>query len=228
MNRETGKMNRNTLATWATVALLAIGVTANAAIITPTIAANHAGTFTAFAGNDVNHIVDGSGFTENLSDITLSTHDAGTWITGWFSDGNDVGNPLVDFDLGGTYTVTAAHIWNYNDPNPKNRDNWGVNGFTLIFSSDATFGNGDDTSQSFASLPVADGTNTYTGSHYTLTPVANVAYIRLKSDTNHVPGQTIQALSEVRFSSTVVPEPASLAMGLAGLTLIAARRRRSA
>ena len=80
---------------------------------------------------------------------------------------------------------------------------WGVEDFTLIFSQDATFGNGDDTSQSFTGMAQAPGTNDYTGEHFAHTPVAGVTHIRLQVDTPI--GGSFTGLSEVRFGGVSGP-----------------------
>ena len=145
----------------------------------------------------------GSGFTV-ADPIETSTHGNGGWPTSthWFSTAADKANPHVDFDLGGTFTVEKAHIWNYNGL-PAGDLTWGGDDFTLIFSQDGIFGNGDDSSQSF-SLSQAPGLASYTGEHFMLTPVPGVTNIRLQVD---VPiGGSFTGLSEVRFSGSVVPD----------------------
>lgn len=153
-------------------------------------------------------------------DVTTWTHESSNWNSGidggWFS--GETSNPFVDFDLGGTYTVSEAHIWNWNGRTDTN--DWNAIGVTLIFSEDAFFGNADDSSQTIT-LSQASGQSTYTGEHFTLTQVPNVTKIRLEV-TSSGPS-TITGLSEVRFSA--IPEPSgAIVFGLAGLALLGCRR----
>jgi hypothetical protein len=201
----------------AAMGTLALAATsANAAVIIPVSATASS----EFNGNASASNLLGAGFTA-LDPIESSTHGNGSWgsSTHWFSTGADKATPTVDFDLGGTFTVGTAHIWNWNG----GESGWGVKDFTLIFSQDATFGNGDDTSQTFTGMPEASMAADYTGEHFTLTPAAGVTNIRLQVDTPY--GGSFTGLSEVRFSEAV-PEPSTTALlGLGGLALILRRRK---
>lgn len=199
-NQPLMKTRNHTLLHHAALACLALAATsAIAEVITP-VSATASSEFNATNGAASNLL--GPGFTA-LDPIETSTHANGGWGTSahWFSTGADKATPHVDFDLGGTFTVGAAHIWNYNG-NPDL--SWGVKDFTLIFSQDAIFGNGDDTAQSFTGMALAPGTTTYTGELFTLTPEVGVTNIRLQVDTPN--GGSFTGLSEVRFSGSVVPD----------------------
>jgi len=207
------------LAAMAGIAL-ATSSASQAAVIT-TMSATGGTRFFSDARDDPANLI-GPGITEvNPSDVTTWTHENSTWSAApnghWFS--SEGSTPFVEFDLGGTYTVSDAHIWNYNGAPDIN--SWNAVGITLIFSEDATFGNPDDSSQNLT-LSSASGLTTYTGEHFTLTSVADVTNIRLEITSTG--GSSITGLSEVRFSA--VPEPSTTALlGLGGLALIFRRRK---
>ena len=194
-------------------AFAGLAVSVNAAVIIP----DSATASSQFNGTsaDASNLL-GDGFTA-LDPIETSTHANGSWGGGehWFGSGS----PTVDFDLGGTYTVGEAHVWNWN---ASNDTNWGVKDFTLVFSTDGLF-DGGEASQSFTNIGQGTGLADYTGEHFTLTPVAGVTHIRLQVDTPT--GGSFTGLSEVRFSEAV-PEPTTTALlGLGGLALILRRRK---
>lgn len=165
----------------------------------------------------------GPGITAS-GDVTTWTHSNQTWPENvhWlssFSNANP-GQAWVEFDLGGTYTVGTAHIWNFNTTE-ANRAARSASTIRLIFSEDSTFGNADDSFQDL-SLNPGTGLTTYTGAHIALTSVADVTNIRLEIRSNG--GDNFAAMSEVRFS--VVPEPSTAL--LSGLGLLALLRRQRA
>ena len=210
------KLNQSikTILPLAAFALTAASV--NAAVIIPD-SATASSEFNA--NGSASHLL-GAGFTA-LDPIETSTHENGSWGTSvyWFSSGADKASPSIDFDLGGTFTVGEAHVWNWN---ASNDTNWGVKDFTLVFSTDGLF-DGGEASQSFTNIGQGTGLASYTGEHFTLTPVAGVTHIRLQVDTPT--GGSFTGLSEVRFSEAV-PEPTTTALlGLGGLALILRRRK---
>ena len=198
-------------------AMGSLALSANAAVIIP-VSATASSEFNATNGAASNLL--GPGFTA-LDPIVTSTHANGPWGSSdhWFSSGADKANPTIDLDLGGTFTVGEAHVWNWN---PSNDTNWGVTDFTLIFSTDGLF-DGGEASQSFTNIGQGTGLATYTGEHFTLTPVAGVTHIRFQVDT--ATGGSFTGLSELRFSEAI-PEPSAAALlGLGGLALLRRRRK---
>jgi len=181
--------------------ILALGAMPVAADVITTMTATGGTRFFTDARDDPANLI-GPGITEvNPSDVTTWTHENSTWSATpnghWFSSKGSSPIAFAEFDLGGTYTVSDAHIWNYNGAPDIN--SWNATGVTLIFSEDATFGNGDDSSQNLTLSP-ASGLTTYTGEHFTLTSVADVTNIRL--EITSAGGSSITGLSEVRFSGT--------------------------
>ena len=182
--------------------ILALGAMPAAADVITTMTATGGTRFFTDARDDPANLI-GPGITEvNPSDVTSWTHENSTWSAlpnaGWFSSKGSTPIAFVEFDLGGTYTVSDAHIWNYNGA--PDITQWNAVNVTLIFSEDATFGNGDDSSQNLTLSP-ASGLTTYTGEHFSLTSVADVTNIRLEI-TSAGPS-SITGLSEVRFSGTI-------------------------
>ena len=107
------KTRNHTLLSLAAFAGLALAATsATAEVITP-VSATASSEYNATNGAAGNLL--GPGFTA-LDPIESSTHANGAWGTSahWFSSAADKATPHIDFDLGGTFTVGAAHIWNYN------------------------------------------------------------------------------------------------------------------
>lgn len=197
--------------TMMVLAALAVGNAAQAQVITTMSVTNIQG----FNADSLNTNLLGPGWTDT-GNIYTSTHIFAGWGTGnhWLGGSTGAQPWAVDFSLGGTYTVDEAHIWNLNSA-----DAFQATSTTMIFSQDATFGNGDDISVVQA-LSLPTGGNAYTGEHFTLTPMANVTHVRVEV----IGAGSFVGLSEVRFSA--VPEPSSFAlMALGGVALFILRRR---
>lgn len=201
---------------------------AQAVVITP-VGAVASNRFFNNAQDDPANLL-GPGLTE-LDPIETSTHDNSNWNalpnTGWFADERVDANPTVDFDLGGTFTVEKAHIWNWNGSTDV--VNWGVMEFSLTYSEDAIFGNGDDTTQAGLILNPASGLLSYTGEHYAVASVPDVTNVRFTVVSHQPNGNFIVGLSEVRFSGTAggaVPEPSTIILATLGLLSLGMTRRR--
>ena len=100
----------------ALAVLLVIGNSdAPAAVVTP-VSATASSRFFTNAQDDPANLL-GPGLTV-ASPIENSTHENSNWNalpnTGWFTGEAGDPTPHVDFDLGGTFTVGEAHIWNWN------------------------------------------------------------------------------------------------------------------
>lgn len=114
----------------------------------------------------------------------------------------------VDFDLGALRPVSGFDF--YDRPAAADR----VTGFNMIFSQNATFGDGDDVLQSFTNASMAMSAEF--GS-------VNARYVRY--DVTGIAGGVNTGLSEMVFYETV-PEPTVSVSVLAGLAGMLLRRRR--
>ncbi len=122
-------------------------------------------------------------------------------------------NEFVDFDFGAPTLLTQ---FAYRDANSGND----VTTFNLIFSTNSTFGDGDDITQS-----VIDGGWHASGVQYDINGGNGYSaqYMRWKvtDTTSDVAGSSLFA-----FYTTVVPEPASLVLFVLGLPALLLRRQR--
>jgi MYXO-CTERM domain-containing protein len=194
--------------------------TAHAAIITPTDATSTS--YIGSGGRTIDKTIDGSGLSSGglSGDVLSETHSL------VYEDGNDhywlsardagrSGNEVLTFDLGEAFDVDAVHIWQYAIANDTRRQ---IANADLTFSSDGV-NYGDLRQVSFSSVSAT----TLNSQSRTFSTVSNVTHIKMvvTNSSDYI------GLSEIRFGGTAaVPEPASLAMGLLGLALIAGRRRR--
>ena len=191
--------------------LFAISTTAHAAVIT---------TMSVTGGEEFNTDTQrmnllGAGFTDT-GNIYTSTHIEAGWGTGnhWLG-GSTAQERVVEFSLGGTYTVNEVHIWNMNTGSTYQADS-----VDIIFSENATFGDADDTEVNFNLFVAAGYGNSYTGEHFTFTSIANATHVRLEATGSG----SFVGLSEFRVSQ--IPEPSStLLVGLAVMFGLLRRRR---
>jgi hypothetical protein len=154
-----------------------------------------------FFGN-LNNIVDGSGLS---SYSTGATHAAGTAQNAWASA--TILNQIV-FDLHGAYNLTGMAVWNFNEFN-----GFGVNTLNVLASLDGINYNPIPG----APMQFAQGANSAPEQAQLFSFSATAAYVRFDTLTTF---QNAAGLSEVMFTASSVPEPASLAMfgiGVAGL-----------
>ena len=205
-------------------ALVAAGSLALPAAATTTITpvgVTATNTFPFWGTYNAENLIDGSGLSGGLHDADY----ANMWMTDL-----GVSAAALTFDLGQTYKLSGADIWNYN---------FGVEEFASTL---------DRASKAFKISISTDGV-TYTqvlaGELARGTGKALAAenfgfsgaarYVQIALDGNHQKypatyGYAPIGLSEVRFTGSAVPEPATWAMmitgfGLAGTALRAARRR---
>lgn len=185
----------------------------------------------------VDNLINGSGLSLPNASITdgnvaTVTHDGvvfGDATTESVYTTPDPNRPTLTFDLGGTFSVKSAYIWNYHATS-------GFFGFTLSpnGTSRATI------SFQLAGLPVGPTVDIYPSQAPTTVGVKALPSAHLLSAAgvtadkifmtldDHFSGGDRIGLGEVRFSTVAVPEPgtvALLAIGLGGCLFL--RRRGS-
>ena len=146
-----------------------------------------------------------------------ATHsEDGSAIGQWHSN-SAVTGVTVTFDLGGTFDLNSAHIWQANQPGNFGR---GVNQFDILISTDGL---------NYSEV-VTDTTLAISGGGEINAQVkglvqSGVTHVQFHIDTSHGDANFV-GLSEVKFDGVAsVPEPSSAALlGLGGLALILRRR----
>ena len=206
---------------------------ANATVIHPvSVTTTHP---TDVAALVVDNLVNGTGLSLPNGSITDASIVSVTHEGQVFGDGTnestyttpDPNRPTLTFDLGGTFSVKSAYIWNYHD-------NDGFFGSTLWANgtSDATVtfelsgsAVGPSVSISPAAAPMVTGMDALPSAHLLSAAGVTADKVLITLDDHFVGGDRV-GLGEVRFSTkAVVPEPASLAaFGSALLGLLAFRR----
>jgi hypothetical protein len=154
-------------------------------------------------------LIDGSGLSDGLHD--------GNFLNHWMSDTTGEKATLT-FDLGESFRLTQARIWQYNvdfglDRGARNVD---------VFVSD------DGVAYSLAGTGVLERANGISTAAQIIGIEGRGRFVRLDLLDNYGDRFTWTGLAEVRFGG-VVPEPASWALMIAGFGVVglAARRRRT-
>ncbi len=193
--------------------LAATAATANAQLITPVdVTAS-----STFATYEVVNLINDSGLSSGLHD--------GNFENMWMSNGGDI-QPILTFDLGSSYVLTGADVWQYNSDIDYGR---GVQNFTIAVSSDnVTF-----TQVASATLTESSGGNIPAQA----VPFSGTGrYVRFSVLSNYG-NADFAGLSEVKFEGSLavtadpIPalSPAALALFAAVLSLLGlAALRRSA
>jgi predicted esterase len=171
-------------------------------IITPVAAA----TPTVSIYGNMDTLIDGSGLDGNgvSGGILSETHDYGAADNSWHSANVAANTIEMTFDLGGTFTVGSAHIWNWNAGNGV--VNRSVKTVDISFSTDggATYGNlidnlGDFAKPSSTTPATVDPAVVQVSTIAFPTAVSGVTHIKLTDFTNH--GDSYTAMSEIRFGA---------------------------
>ncbi len=210
----------------AATLLLAAASTANAGLIIPASATSDMGNTLSNLGNTIN----GRGL--NAAPRLTATNGLSTPLNSWNSGvGVTTGN--IDFDLGEAFVVDGLSFWNNNGLESLNGQlgRNGINGVTIQSSTDGinfvTIA-GAPTSFNRVTLSVVQAIlgQRRAPQIATFAPVTT-QFIRFTVTSNW--GSTINTgFSEVAFSGAPVPEPTSLAIGLATAGLAwRTRRKRS-
>jgi hypothetical protein len=170
--------------------------TASAQVVTP-VSLTASSTFSTY--DDVDLIND-SGLVGGLHDEDFNNM--------WMADSGDL-SPTVTFDLGSSYSITAAQIWQYNATTIDLSR--GVNGFNILVSPD------DITYTPITSANLAVSTGGAIPAQ--IVPFSATArYVRFVVTSNHGGGYT--GLSEVKFetgaaaASGAIPTLSGWAMSL--------------
>ena len=199
------------------LALAAIATApAAAATITP-VAVSASNTFSFFGEYKPENLINGSGLTGGLHDANY----ANMWMT-------DLGvqTATLTFDLGASYDLNAANIWNYNFGTPGffSTLERGVKDFTLAFSTDGT-----TFTDAFAGTLSAGTGAPMASQDFALDGTARFVRLGIVDAIGRDQFSSV-GLSEVRFDGTAavaaVPEPAAWGLMIAGFGLVGGALRR--
>ncbi|WP_374657338.1 PEPxxWA-CTERM sorting domain-containing protein [Phenylobacterium sp.] len=199
-------------------ASLAVAAPASAAVITP-VGVTASNTFPFWGIYDASHLIDGSGLSGGLHDATFSN----MWMTDLGVD-----NAVLTFDLGGAFKLSGLSVWNYN---------FGTEGYASTLDRAAKAFTVSVSTDGVNYVQVLGGNlsrgtgNLLAAETFGLSGLARYVQIGLNGNHQQDPqtyGYAPVGLSEVRFSGSAVPEPATWAMMIAGFGLagVALRSRR--
>lgn len=127
----------------------------------------------------------------------------------WMNDNTEPPNGAsVTFDLGGSFSITSAYIWQYNLNAELDR---GVSGFDILASPDGT----NFAPITSATLTIAGGTSAEPAQNIAFGSVT-ATHIRFSITSNHG-DPTFAGLSEVKFSdAATVPGAPTIGTATAG------------
>ncbi len=222
---------RSTLGTLAFVALFAAtGYAVDFYPISSVTSSTAADDFYAAAG-----LIQGAGvgFDANAPYDRISGGAEGLWVTAACgfpcSYVENLGTPVLTFDLGSDVALTEISTWGYSDGNSN-----GVKDFSLRFATNAEGTGGFGTSISYnptfsmAVSAIPRQSNAFseevTARYVEFTALSNYFVAPGDGSGGELPGGDRVGLGEVAFS--VVPEPSSASLLLFGLLPLLRRRRR--
>jgi len=206
----------------AAIASLATAGAAGAEVVTP-VSVVASDTFALFGQYKAENLINGSG----LDDNGLHNRDfAAMWMTNL-----GVARAQLIFDLGAEYDLASADIWQYNfaDPYPVNPNHVintidrGVKDFAILISTD-----GVDYTEVFSGTMLRANGDPLAAQSFAFGGTAR--YVQFELFNNYAEGTIYDpyatGLSEVRFNTAAVPEPATWAMMIGGFALAGAAMRR--
>ncbi|MGL6042861.1 MAG: PEPxxWA-CTERM sorting domain-containing protein [Sandaracinobacteroides sp.] len=198
-------MNRSHIIAAALAA--AFAVPASADVLTP-ISVEASSTF--IFNYQPEFLIDGSGLSGGLHDGNFLNH----WMSGTTGE-----KATLTFDLGDSFRLTDARIWQYNVDFGLNR---GARNVEIFVSRDGV----EFVAGGSGVLEQADGIST---AAQIIGIEGTGRYVRLDLLDNYGDQFTWTGLAEVRIGG-IIPEPATWAMLIAGFGIVgvAARRRRKA
>ena len=196
-------------------------------IVTPTAWSNNGGSI----DYNFDTTIDDSGLSSSLATgdavpAVLPTHEspgdpqAFENVAGRFTSKDAV--TTLTFDLGSSYTLDSLILWNGAEVwGGTYYNNRGLDSFTMSFSADGvTF-----TDAMAVDATIVGETTTFDAETFAISNVT-AQYVQFSDLVNGAGNTAHTAISELRFTGTVVPEPSSAALlGLGGLALILRRRK---
>ncbi len=163
------------------------------------------------------HVVDGSGLSGSPAGHAVTDTTGNSWQTYTQSGTGD-----IQFDLGGIYNLSTVHVWNLNFGSPYNGR--GANHVAISTSANGATWNSEET----VIFAQASGVAGDLGFDVSAAGWQATRYIDFQILDNH--GGSDNAghvgLSEVRFYSSDVPEPSSVALSVLGFVALLLRRLR--
>lgn len=186
--------------------VLALFITAASSAMASNVPVASVSASSTFSSYNVNNLINGAGLSGGLHDNNYANM--------WMSDYGDVTATLT-FNLGATYTLDSASVWNYN-AKCCGLDR-GVDNFNILVSTD---GVNFTLAESVTGLP--EGTGSPIAADVIGLPNVTASYVEFQVLSNY--GDYYTGLSAVQFDgtlgtdTTVTPEPS---YGLLMLALMA-------
>lgn len=191
-------------------AFVAAGAPAQAAVLITPVGVTAS---TEFTGYEAINLINDSGLSGTSPHQITDTHGGTNLGETWYTD--SAAPETVTFDLGGLYTLSDLHIWQYTHPST----NWAKD-ITAEFSTTGTVGTFGNAVA--IQMPNQTGED-MPAQNFALTSPVNANAVKFTVTSTH---SDFVALAEVKFTGTVIPEPSAALLGAFGLLALLRRRRR--